>query len=104
MNLSLSFRGSRITDISSEILVFFSFLHLMTKGALKEEGIKASEVDELILSDNELSSLLGLEYFVNVTVLDLSYNRIGRNIADITNSYRGSEMLTTSVIEIECVS
>lgn len=43
---------------------------------LKDEDIVASEVQELVLADNELTTPLGLIGFNSLRVLDLSFNNI----------------------------
>jgi Leucine-rich repeat (LRR) protein len=45
---------------------------------LKKKDIKESEVQDLILADNDLSSLCGLEKLKKLQSLDISYNRLGK--------------------------
>lgn len=48
-----------------------------SKRTLKELNYNVKGILELVLADNEIISLVGLQYFEGLRILDLSYNRIG---------------------------
>lgn len=81
---SVSLRGSGFAAIEGQALVNALF-SCNFKRMLKELNYNVKGVLELVLADNEIISLVGLQYFEGLRILDLSYNRIGTEYCYLTN-------------------